>query len=615
MAGLILTIGVNDTGKHKNLRATFLKNKYVETSLEKKGTNYRLTKFKRLKRDEYNILEGEDISIYCVGNIACKNCMGKDALKSIKEALRINTLYDVLAILDGHFVLLIFNHKEERFSIITDHLGIIHLYKYFDGRNYYLSTSSLVLSRNLTVNYEADSTVQFLRAKSLSDYDTIYSEIKLLEAGCIYNYEIINDNVNETKKYYWKSPTTIEENMDVEEAADLWINALIGACKKIPKESVICDLTGGYDTRSILATMLKFEKREIDDFSTFIFGPNYSSEVQIAKKISSNMQIPIMQTQLPNDWENKYYEYIKDSVLITDGEENACKYAPIMFANNEKSLNYDYSINGLGGPIVKSFNWIQEFDIRKKPANINRFINMRVLKSEFNYDIFQKSWREKILDINTPLKKKYLNIISDMDPHTTFNTLQLDNIDFRQIERRWGGRTISSSNRIINVISPLYFKNCIEAGMVIPPQFKKSYRLLRKVISRLNPLLAGQKMLNGTPCEDMTIYNFYKFYPFINTFIKKAIKVGFKKVFKKNLFVSHSISYKRHQWYDKVFSKNEKYDMFDIGNWSTRHLYVHDKLKDFIDSAGAPGFKYYTQLEKMITLELRIREDKVKDFS
>jgi hypothetical protein len=300
--------------------------------------------------------------------------------------------------------------------------------------------------------------------------------------------------------------------------------------------------------------------------------------------------------------------------LLTDGEENACKYAAIMVANDKKSKNYEYSINGLGGPIVKSFNWIQEFNIKKKPANINRFIYMRTMKSEFINDVFKKEWIERIIDVDKALKESYLNIIGDMDRENTFNTLQLDNIDFRQRERRWGGRTISSSNRIINVISPLYFKRCIEAGMVIPPRFKKNKKLLRNVITRLHPQIAKEKMLNGAPCELISAKNFYKFSPMLTSLIKKSIRIGFKKLFKKNVFISNSIEYPRYKWYGKLFSNRKNFFINDFENWASAPLYVQSNLKEFVENAKGPGFKYYTQLEKMITLELRIRGDRVKNL-
>jgi hypothetical protein len=223
-------------------------------------------------------------------------------------------------------------------------------------------------------------------------------------------------------------------------------------------------------------------------------------------------------------------------------------------------------------------------------------------------------WRDKISDSIDILTEKYLHTISDMNLNKTFNTLQLDNIDFRQRERRWGGRTISSSNRLLNIISPLYFKKCIEVGMVIPPRFKRNKKLLRGVITKLHPGLAREKMLSGAPCEVISYKNIYKYHPLFTTLLKKSLKVSVKKVFDKDIFIAKSIEYKRHKWYERLFSIKKKYEISDIKNWATSSLYNQNSLKEFIECAKAPGFKYYTQLEKMITLELRIREDKIKNI-
>jgi len=614
MSGFALTIGCNASYKHKNLHDKIKKNKYFEESIQKNMPNYCLSKYKRTQKKDNNYIDDNDISIYCVGNVAFNNKMGKDALTSLKMALKIDNLKKIVSFLDGHFVLIIINHDKKKINIITDHLGIIHIYKHFDGKRIYLTTSSIALSSSINVSLDVNSVIQFLRCDSICDYDTIYREIKLLEPGCIYQYDIQNDTAKESKEFYWKTPTIIDEKMKFEDATELWKNALREACSKVPKKNTICDLTGGFDTRSLLAAFVHDNNCKLEEFSTFTFGPEFSDEVKTAKDISNSLQLPIMHAQLPNEWEEKYYENLMESMLLTDGEENTCKYTPIMYANKKKSEKYEYSVNGLGGPIVKSFNWIQEFDIRKKPANLKRFIYMRSLKSEFNNNIFNQIWRDNLLNIDNTLTEKYLSTLQDMDLNTTFNTLQLDNIDFRQRERRWGGRTISSSNRIINVISPLYFKKCMEVGMVIPPRYKKNKRLLRNVISNLHTGLAKEKMLNGAPCEVISYKNFYKFTPLLTALLKKSARVGLKKFFDKDIFIAQPIDYHRCKWYEKIFSKKQNSILSDLENWSTIPLYDLGKLKEFVECAKAPNFKHYTQLEKMITLELRIRKDQVKKF-
>jgi len=198
-----------------------------------------------------------------------------------------------------------------------------------------------------------------------------------------------------------------------------------------------------------------------------------------------------------------------------------------------------------------------------------------------------------------------------MDLNSTYNTLQLDNIDLRQRERRWGGRTISSSNQIIRIISPLYFRKCMDIGFTIPPKYKIGDLLNKRVITKLNPKLAKQRMITGVPCEEISVRNCYRFYPILSVYLKKFLKVFSQQIFGRTVFVDKSLSYPKCEWYKILLSDSGPNDIGNIENWATRKIYDLQKIKDFIAKAKQPGFRYYGQLEKMISLEFRLRGDKI----
>jgi len=519
MAGILFSIGKNVSDKHVILHNDFCNRKKISyCSHLSNGDVFCISKFARLDEHDENIHVGDDISLFCVGTILYKDLIGREAILSIKNELIHNDINEIVGRLDGHFILIIIYHFSDVINIITDHAGMMHAYIYRDGQNIYISTSSAILSKNFNVTLDVDAVVQFLRCDSICDCDTIYNEIKLLDPATIYNYKVDN-KVNENKKTYWTSPIHIEEDMSIQEATDIWTETLLDVGKIISQNKVICDLTGGFDSRSILASMLPYVDKEGDDFSTFVFGPDNSGEVKVAKEICSQLKVNNKHLTLPRNWNDLFSEYLMASLSITDGEENTSNYAPISFANKYKKKYYSCSLNGMGGCFLKSFNWLQELTCSKRPAKINRFVKLRSLQYEYNEYVHSDFLQSRISNIHSLLKRQYLNIISDMDFNQSFNSLQLDNIDLRQRERRWGGRTISSSNQILKIIAPLYFKKCLDTAMSIPPGYKKNGRLVKRVISRINPELARQKMLTGMPCEELNSKNLYKFYPIIFVYI------------------------------------------------------------------------------------------------
>lgn len=610
MAGILLAIGKNTSGRYKNLHDDFLRIKYLNDSNSTIKDYYSISKFARFNELDENILLSDDISLFCVGTIFYSSLTGRKVLEHVKKQLINVKIQDVVQYLDGHYILIIIDKKKNLLQIVTDHAGMIHLYSFRDDDNYYFSTSSRIFSKNFGVNLNIEASAQFLRCDSICDCDTIYNEIKVLEAAAIYTFKIDNPG-NNWKELYWKSPTTIEEDMTLEEATNLWADTLLNIGKMISSGKIICDLTGGYDTRSILSGILPYIKNRNNDFSTFVFGPNSSNEVKVAKEICSQLKLKIMHTTLPDNWKNSLSDYLNTALKYSDGEENLIGFASMLYANQVKRRNFSTSVNGMSGGCVRPFFWIQEVTYEKRPANIDRFLNMRAFQYEYDNSVFAGEWRNQIDSIPNLLSRKYLNSISDMDFHNTYNTLQLDNIDLRQRERRWGGRTISSSNQIIRIISPLYFRKCMDIGFTIPPKYKIRDLLNRRVITKLNPKLARQRMITGVPCEEISVNNFYRFYPIIPVYIKKLTKVLSQQIFRRTVLIDKSLSYPKYEMYELLLSNKEQNEMGNVESWITRKIYDPKRVNEFIARAKKPGFRFYGQLEKMISFEIRLREDKI----
>ena len=612
MAGILLAFGKKIIEKFDGLNREFLSIKRLENSNKIVNKDFCISKFARTGENDENFIVGEDVSIFCTGTIFYKNVTGKTGLENIAASLLQEKIQSVVHSLDGHYVLVIIDNKIRTINVVTDHAGIIHLYIIRDAEDLYLSTSSRVFSKNFNVTFDIDGLSQYLRCDSICDSDTIYNEIKVLEAATIYTFNMDSPG-NFKKEIYWKSPTSIQEDMSIKEATDLWANTLLDVGKMITPGDIICDLTGGYDTRSLLAGLLPNVRTYNNLFSTFVFGPHNSTEVRVAKEICSQLDIDIMHLTLPDNWPQLFYGFLKQALNYTDGEENLGNFASILYANQIKKKSFNTSVNGMSGGCVRPFFWVQELTYEKKPANIDRFLNMRAFQYEFEVSVFANDWQKHIKKMPDLLSKKYLNSIADMDLYHTYNTLQLDNIDLRQRERRWGGRTISSSNQIIKIISPLYFKKCMETGFTIPPKYKIRDLLNRKVITKLSPKLAKQKMITGVPCEEITIKNLYRFLPLLSVYIKKFGKVFSQQILNKTMFIDKTLSFPKYKWYDFFLTSKETNNMSNVESWVTNKIYDKKRFNEFISGAKKPGFRYYGQLDKMISLEIRVREDRIDE--
>lgn len=612
MAGLLITIGPDAKANHELCMQEYQKIKDLPLSYQEIEHNFCLSKFCRINERDDNILIHDGIKIWVIGTLIYKNSIGHSALEDLKQELASSRIEDLAKYLDGTYCLIIKNHTENGFWFITDHVGIMNLYKYQSDNTFAISTSSMALSRSFSVTPDREGVLQFLRNATICDSKTIYNEIELLEPASVYFIENALQAKIKSRTTYWAPPTDIIENISFEEARDFLAEKLLNRIELLGKNNIICDLTAGFDSRLILSAFLSKNEYLANNITTFVFGPDNSKEVRLVKQYCSNLGLQNHHLTLPQDWHEKFYQYINKALLVTDGEENVCVYAPILWAQEFKSKDFSLSINGLGGELYRDFWWIQEFSCSRRPANIDRLIDTRVLQYEYDYSVFAEYWKRHMLQIKNILKDKFINTNSEMDTSRTFNTHQIDNIYLRQKIRRWAGRTISSSNQIIRTVAPLTFKFCLEAGMSIPPRHKRNGKLVKAVVELLNPVLSEQVMLNGTPCQILSLNNFHRFFPFISHTGKKVLRKFSQKVFKNTTLLDTTLTYKMHTWYN-AFLNDMNGKKLSYEKMRTRNLYQKKQFYKFIHDAQKSQFRNYQQLGNILSLELRMREDNFTD--
>lgn len=607
MAGILITVGDNVKKSHEKALEFFVKHKNLRNDLDEKHQSFRLSKFSRMNAGYRDKARHEDISIWVVGTLIYKDSLGEKAIGLLKRDLRDKPIESLVDSCDGPFCMMIRGLKENGFRIVTDHAGIMNMYRYRSGQVFSISSSSMALSRNYPVTHNEKAIAQFLRGATVYGPATIYNEIELLEPASIYSYQITPEGVKETAKRYWQSPVEIPEKISFNEARDAVMDSLIKGFEVLSKQDVICDFTAGFDSRLVISVFSMF--KPLKDIHTFVFGPEGSREVDLVKGYCKTFGFRNNHLGLPPDWDARIYAYVKKALAVTDGEENVFNYAPILWAQEYKSNGYDYSVNGLGGEVYRDFWWIQEITGSKRPANLDRLINTRVLQYEYDYSLFSPDFMPGMTNIKNILKHEFQKSISDMDLKRSYNTLQIDNLYFRQKVRRWAGRTISSSNQVVGSLTPLTMKRCVEAVLAVPPKYKRNGKLVKSIIERLSWPLSGLEMLNGTPCRNMSFQNAHRFMPLVADYGKRGLRKLVQKTMGRTIFVDKSVAYQPSSYFASLFANDAFSEAFTYDSLVTRDFYDREKYEKFYKEAGAGGFVYHNQFGNMLTLEMRMRED------
>lgn len=609
MAGIVLTFGPNAPDHHEKCVANFQKIKGLPVSNQYNSPEICLTKYKRVNDGEEDFLISEKAQIWVLGTLIYKNICGKKALLEVIQDFRESEFKSLTDKLDGHFVIFIKRRDEIGFWIISDHAGIINIYKHKNEDNVILSTSSMSISRTFKVSPNLDGIAQFLRSASICDNQTIYNEIETLDAASIYYVEYTPRVKFSKLMTYWNSPCVIEEGMDLSTAVEKVSSSINSTLENFVDSKVVCDLTGGFDSRIIVSAMMASGKNP-KDISTFVFGPEDSREVSLVKGYWEALGIQGMHLPLPNDWSERFSEYVEKSILLCDGEENAFNYAPILFAQEYKNIKFDYSLNGLAGELYRDFWWIQDFPYKRIKADINKLVNTRVLQYEYDNSIFSGEIKRTIKNINHFLYNKYSQTNSEEEIKKSFNTSQIDNIYFRQKIRRWAGRTISTSNQLIRTFAPLSSKKCLEAGMSVPPNLKIGGRLVRGVVEKNWPALAKLKMLDGTPCSNPSMSNFWEFFPMFSFLGKKALRKISQKSIKRTILIDPTLKYDQKKLFQDLISNKYK-NISSFEKMFTSIYYNKNNFEKFIAKISEGDTTLFSQLGNILTLENRMSKDNI----
>lgn len=609
MAGILITFGEDIQDDHKKVRHYFTQFKDFKIVHEDTDKKFYLSKFSREGINDLNYSVKEDSYVCVVGTLIYKKKIGKDALEDLHMDLQGNPIDTLIKNCDGPFCLIIKNSAgQQGLWIVTDHAGIINMYTYQLGSTCVISSSSLSLSRNYPVTPEYSAIAQFLRTGNVYGSATIYKEIKVLEPASIYKFKDNFKNPLPLITKYWESPITINEKASLEESRDMLVNSLLNSFEIFSKENLICDFTAGFDSRLNMAILSQF--RPFSDIHSFVFGPDVSKEVTLVKEYCKTLRIQYHHLRLPDDWHENVFEYVKKALSITDGEENIFTYAPILYAQEYKAHDYRYSINGLGGELYRDFWWIQEIFSLKRPANLDRLISTRILQYEYDYSILSDNWTSKMKETKDILKNLFSETISDMDLNGSYNTLQIDNLYFRQKIRRWAGRTMSSTNQVINTLSPLTLKKCVEVALSIPPQYKRNGRLVKNIIENLSWPLSGMRMLNGSPCQNVRIWNLHKFVPLLFDYGERGVRKIVQNVMNRTILMDTSINYPQSLYY-LLLSDSFKVE-YEYDSLYTQEFYNRERYAKFYQDARNGNFHYYNQLGNIITLEMRMKQDMIR---
>lgn len=268
-----------------------------------------------------------------------------------------------LSRLDGYFTAAVFDKKRQKLKIVSDRHGLRPLYYCKQGKLFAWASEvkAILALPELKKFFDTDSMECFLRLGQLVGQRTFFKNVKLLRPASVLELDVSDGSISE--RHYWSWSKIKPQNVTFDAAVDMLGETFIAAVEKSfnPKEKIGVALSGGLDSRAILAAVNKL----YPDYQgyAYTFGIPNCSDVTIAQEVMR--ATPGWKHDIFYFADKNWFEPRKEMVWNTDGMKDLMHMHGAEFLEKIRS-HIDVNLNGylgdaiLGGSYLKYPNHLDK---------------------------------------------------------------------------------------------------------------------------------------------------------------------------------------------------------------------------------------------------------------
>ncbi len=421
--------------------------------------------------------------------------------------------------LEGFFVLILGHAHTGEIVLLNDIVGSCHCFKRSFADGIVLSGSSLLLASLEECRLDLVACQEFLFTGIIYEDRTCYQEVRKLGPARIVRFA---GEGKKSEERYWRAADLNVESLRGDSAIDTLWGTMGQAARRIHElyGNPICDLTGGYDSRALVATFLGAGVR----CSTVVSGAQDSADVRISSALAKKLNLPHIHYE---PLRQVSFERVQACLALTDGEYDLVNYAQIREIHRKLAGQFEVSINGSFGEVARGYWWellLPRIGARG-PLNARKLARLRYAAHAFDPSILLA---EKRLD----LVEHFAGVIERTNSGLTScpNTFQMDHAYLMMRMQRWQGRIASSTNQIWPCLSPFMFRSVLETMLETRAMLRWRSLMIRKMLARYSPTMAAYRLEHGFPAQPTTWKNFHRFFPLAKYFGEKvAGKFGLRK--------------------------------------------------------------------------------------
>lgn len=432
-------------------------------------------------RSEQPTKKEDKINLIVCGEIYNENIENLDkSILAFYEEGRLDKLKDF----NGSFAAAIYDKTEEKLTLVNDRYGLIKLFYYHDKDRFCFAPKIRPLLRlGANKSLRKDAIIDFFLFGYLLGDKTFFEHIHQLPPASI--LEVSKNDMNLTK--YWDYEYDGEYDARpkeelIEELGALWQRAVERRSKK--DETIIIPLSGGLDSRAVLAATLRCTSK--DNIITFTFGEQGSFDFEIGKMVAEKAGVRNIPLRVEKaDFERKYTTSLTD----VEGMIDVTPYFPIEGYKYMKKYGSKLRTGYMGGELMG-------------PLIFSKVLNKK-LKSEENYIeaknmIFEHHRLNNLEDIQRLLNPAYLNTenLRSSFEDTLEDITQISDKDLPNYCATWLYKHendkctsffVFRNKNLFEILIPFLDNELIDFMLKIPPELRVNKNLYKSMLLKKYP--------------------------------------------------------------------------------------------------------------------------------
>jgi hypothetical protein len=421
--------------------------------------------------------------------------------------------YQLARELEGFYCIVIGDATQRELIVITDIVGSCHCFLRRFNNGIALSTSSLLLAGLGPTQLDPVGCQEFLATGVVYEERSCYRDVRKIGPARVLR---ITRGSAVAEQRYWSVADLEDVSLDGAQAVTALWDRLAAAAESVSRAfpRPVCDLTGGYDSRAMVAAFLGAGAR----FSSTVSGPEGSPDVSVSKGLAQHLGIPHWHLSPIPDFS---LDHIWDAAALTDGEYDAIEYAQIQQIHETLLKRFDISINGSFGEIARGYWWELLFPRigARHPLDSHKLARTRFVTGRYDPSLFPAAQRLNLVDHFATVIERTNHGLSGAS-----NTLQMDNTYLMMRMQRWQGRIASSTNQLWPCLSPFMFRSVLETMLKVRPRQRLRSLLIRQLLAQFQPKLAAYPLEHGYPAMPATWRTLPRFFPLVSYYSGRAAR-------------------------------------------------------------------------------------------